>query len=162
MKSGFTLIELLVVVLIIGILSSVALPQYSKAVKKARATEAIVNTKALADALNVYYMANGSYEDVWQTVCIDSLDVSLPESLNFEWFIGCGPCQLGDFKVRNAAWAKLREGGVVKNADFSVCVEQGSISRRICWGRECKEYVSCKGELNDIGTGAAYESGCEF
>ena len=36
MKKGFTLIELMVTVLIVGILASVALPQYRKAIERAR------------------------------------------------------------------------------------------------------------------------------
>ena len=57
---GFTLIELLVVVLIIGILSAVALPQYTKAVEKSRAAEGLAMMKSLAVGVEEYVLANGT------------------------------------------------------------------------------------------------------
>ena len=68
---GFTLIELLVVVLIIGILAAVAFPQYKKAVEKSRATEAITQLRALANAEKTYYLANGEYTEDFAMLDID-------------------------------------------------------------------------------------------
>ncbi len=61
MKRGFTLIELLVVVLIIGILSAVALPQYTKTVEKARVAEVLTNVKAFTTAADIVLLENGGY-----------------------------------------------------------------------------------------------------
>lgn len=57
---GFTLIELLAVVLMIGILTSVALPQYRKSVQRAEAMEALVNLKSLFDSAKRYRSANSA------------------------------------------------------------------------------------------------------
>ena len=98
MKKGFTLIELLVVVLIIGILSAVALPQYTKSVEKSRTTEALSNINTMRNQMELYILENGfptetvpysdftsvdiqggSWEDVggWEELKTKNIEISL-------------------------------------------------------------------------------------
>ena len=74
-RRGFTLIELLVVVLIIGILATIAVPQYQLAVEKSNATEILTQLKALAIAEHAYFLSNGEY-----TNDINKLDISFNDS----------------------------------------------------------------------------------
>ncbi|WP_428897892.1 type IV pilus assembly protein PilE [Parelusimicrobium proximum] len=90
-KKGFTLIELLVVVLIIAILAAVALPQYTKAVEKSRATEALLNVKAISDAANRTYLIADSYASlsgITGAANMTMLDVQPPTTGKFTYAFG--------------------------------------------------------------------------
>lgn len=60
-SQGFTLLELLVVIIIIGVLASVALPQFGKAVDRAREAEASNVLGAILNAEFVYYQENNKF-----------------------------------------------------------------------------------------------------
>lgn len=72
---GFTLIELLVVVLIIGILASVALPQYQVAVLKSKLSSVLSVTKSVKDAEELYYLANGRYTENFHDLDIEGTGI---------------------------------------------------------------------------------------
>lgn len=84
-NKGFTLLELLVVVLIIGILASIALPQYQMAVGRSKLAELKTRAKAIAEAGHMYVLEHGKLleeeEEEGGQVMFDlsKLNIELPE-----------------------------------------------------------------------------------
>ena len=73
-KQGFTLIELLTVVLILGILTSIAVPQYSKSIQRAEAADALINLKTLFDAGKRYYSLHSTWPTSFTGLDVGFLD----------------------------------------------------------------------------------------
>lgn len=91
MKKGFTLIELLIVVIVLGILATIAVPQFGKIAEKARRSEADSNIAALETAQHMYYADNNQYTDNMLALDVTTKDnywetTTAPNSSNTEQF----------------------------------------------------------------------------
>jgi type IV pilus assembly protein PilA len=63
-RRGFTLIELMVVVAIIGILASIAIPNFNKFQARSKQSEARANLKAVFTAQRAFFQEKGRYSPV--------------------------------------------------------------------------------------------------
>lgn len=117
MNKGFTLIELLVVVLIIGILASIALPQYTKAVERSRMAEAVQILGDLATAQSIFYMQHNAFASDLDDLN-DRGDVTIPGPSGDNW----------ELEVADGVQTITRQGGMYDDAALRLTVSSdGSI-----------------------------------
>ena len=164
---GFTLIELLVVVLIIGILSAVALPQYQKAVTRARFVQLQTWGTSIIQAEERYLMANGQYTNDFKNLDISFPGEILEDGMNVSYKdMGC--------QIRLGQWGQ--QAGAEDDAEYSEfwCAYSGALlnevpkfgyafSRKL---RLCRAYSEAQGQVcssmgatPENGTCGAYVSG---
>ena len=121
--TGFTLIELLVVIIIIGILSSIALPSFLAQAAKARATESRTNIGSLNRAQQAYYFENQQFaQDNVTSTAIEKLSIGIKDNTaNYTYFV---VTTAPTVKVTNKATAKNNDlkgyaGGVFSSAGLT-------------------------------------------
>ncbi len=158
-KSGFTLIELLVVVLIVGILSAVALPQYSTAVEKTRSAEALSLMNAIAGAAERYCFQ----KDVWPTT-LSELDIEVPhvsgsetdfggKNFKVEFSVGTGEsCTDTNKKLVISATRGITDGYILKTT-LTPKEDETIEAKRTCTSDNTKGTTYCNSITNGHNDG---------
>lgn len=79
MRSGFTLVEVIIVVIIVGIITTFAMPAYRRAQERAYDNEADTTLRLLVTAERIYQMETGNFLNCGPLNCADIRNVLNPQ-----------------------------------------------------------------------------------
>lgn len=97
LKKSFTLLELIIVIVVIGILTAISLPNFTKAKERALSKEAAANLKLIYAAEKIYQLEVGGF---YGTTDIDLINSQLRLSLNeANWDYDIGSTAVTNFSA---------------------------------------------------------------
>jgi prepilin-type N-terminal cleavage/methylation domain-containing protein len=107
-RRGVSLIEVVMVTVIIGILVSLAVPTFHRAIEQSRADVAAANLRAIWSAQRLYWLANRSYAADLQTLYSQDLldsNIANQDFYNYEISYGNGTNFTAlAVRVTNGSW----------------------------------------------------------
>jgi type IV pilus assembly protein PilE len=143
LHSGFTLIELMVVIAIIGILATIAIPNYTAFVKRGKAAEATSTLSNLKVKMEQYYQDNKTYANGVAPSIVTAPCAPVSGAVYFQY----------DCSVQSATAYTLRARGLAAKGmdNFEFTVDQSNVktstfdgttpTNNTCWlnrkGDEC-------------------------
>ena len=130
-EKGFTLVELMIVIVIVGILSSVALPNFLSQQDKARATEAKQGISSILKAAYSEYQYDLDMDDA-ETAAKSAIDAATSDA--FQYSDGAGTYHLQKVDTATTQTLKVAAEGIqdgsMEDKNYAGCVnlETGQIN----------------------------------
>jgi prepilin-type N-terminal cleavage/methylation domain-containing protein len=127
-RKGFTLLELLMVVLLIGILTGIAVPQYTRALDRAKSADGITQGKVIYDSAVRFQAETGNKPDKF-----DLLDVEL----EYDGSLDTNTITMGDFTYTlgtniSAKYKQGQEGEYYLQFNYPTEDENGVYAAMLC------------------------------
>lgn len=131
---GFTLIEMMITVLIVGILSAVAIPQYTKYMQKARRADAQALLSEISVKQQQFLMTQRRYA---KTADFTDLGISVPSSVS-DYYTGYDTITVNGLSYTVSATPAGAQGsdecGVLTiNSDGEKTAKVGNVAVSKCW-----------------------------
>jgi prepilin-type N-terminal cleavage/methylation domain-containing protein len=83
---GYTLVEMMIVLVVMGVMISFGIPQFSRALEQARADVAGANLRAIWTAERIYWLDNRTYTtSLPGLVSLNLLDPSIPPDPSYSY-----------------------------------------------------------------------------
>ena len=123
-KKGFSLIELIFSIVIIGILASVALPNFTSINSKASIATIKQDTNTIITSLQSYYLVNNKIDKISDAITLnDSIWVVTDKKITYledkktclEFIVSTKNLQLSVYKDSSDFCAKLSDEGIKSN-----------------------------------------------